>query len=92
MNQGKLSKIKKIKLISDCLPVIGIATVFFSALIYMEYESDYIIIIGFSLFFILLVMSIMIKLVYWRCPKCKRVLPISKIFIDYCPYCGEKID
>lgn len=63
-----------------------------STLVYMEYESEYIIIIGFSIFFILLVMSIIIRFVYWRCPKCKRLLPISKVFIDYCPYCSKKID
>ena len=29
---------------------------------------------------------------YWRCPHCNEVLPIREPKIQFCPYCGEKLD
>ena len=28
---------------------------------------------------------------YWRCPKCRRLLPARNGAIEYCPHCGEHL-
>lgn len=31
--------------------------------------------------------------IFWRCPQCKRLLPLEHIaMINRCPYCGEYIE
>lgn len=46
-------------------------------------------VIGFICFFI----AMIIAAIYWRCPSCRKSLPIQGIFgIEYCPYCAEYLE
>ena len=34
----------------------------------------------------------LVMVVFWRCPKCGKPLPIhGSAGFDFCPYCGEEI-
>lgn len=41
---------------------------------------------------ILIIMSFVIKFIYYRCPHCKEMLPFRAPVPNYCPKCGKKID
>lgn len=39
-----------------------------------------------------MLLGIAAKLIYWRCPKCGRMLPIRSVTgMEFCPYCGEEL-
>lgn len=39
-----------------------------------------------------MLLGIAAKLIFWRCPKCGRLLPIRSVTgIEFCPYCGEEL-
>jgi hypothetical protein len=33
-----------------------------------------------------------IKIMFYRCPHCGKLLPLRNAFIDYCPGCGDKLE
>ena len=36
--------------------------------------------------------ALLVMVVFWRCPKCGKPLPIhGSAGFDFCPYCGEEI-
>jgi len=41
---------------------------------------------------ILISISFLLLVVFWRCPKCKKFLPAREFFVEYCPHCGDKIN
>ena len=50
----------------------------------------YWIIVG--LFALCILVSVVIVLIWYKCPHCSTRLPLRAGDIDYCPYCGEKLD
>lgn len=41
---------------------------------------------------VFIVAGLIIRIVFCRCPKCRRGLRTLNFFLpDYCPHCGEKI-
>ncbi len=44
---------------------------------------------------LLFILPIYIRLKYWRCPKCDRLLSNGTLFeesISVCPYCGQRLE
>lgn len=40
---------------------------------------------------VLMAVSVVVLLRYWRCPHCRMLLPPREGNIRYCPYCGGKL-
>lgn len=55
-------------------------------------NNIYLYIVGVILFFVFLITSIIIKIIFWRCPKCGSLLPLRKFIVEFCSVCGEKLD
>jgi len=41
--------------------------------------------------FLLILLSFVIKGIFYRCPKCRKSLPYKVKMPDQCPHCGEKL-
>lgn len=43
---------------------------------------------------IILVLGIFVScILFWRCPKCKKLLPLFRFYaINACPFCGADLD
>lgn len=46
-------------------------------------------VLGLALF----ALSLICAMVFWRCPSCRRMLPLrGSIGFEYCPYCSSGLD
>lgn len=42
---------------------------------------------------LLLIGGVVVRLVFYRCPHCHRLLPgRAPLDMDYCPYCGKRLE
>lgn len=48
--------------------------------------------VGFILLCIMVVAFVVFASLVWRCPNCSQALPRSFGDLEYCPYCGEKLE
>ena len=40
----------------------------------------------------LFIIDILLMMIFWRCPRCHKILPTSGMLqIEVCPYCGKDI-
>lgn len=45
-----------------------------------------------ALYLVALVAYLILRPFFWKCPKCKKLLPGSSEKINVCPYCGYPIE
>ncbi len=38
------------------------------------------------------VIAFVVRLLFYHCPSCRRILPNTLLGIDNCPYCGEDLE
>ncbi len=78
-------KLQIAKLISVILPIIGVFGIFAFA---FTGKITY----GWELFIILMLLSGLIGIVFFRCPHCHKSIPVNgTINQKYCPYCKEDL-
>ncbi|WP_287826312.1 hypothetical protein [Clostridium sp.] len=85
---GKIKNLMKLRKFS----LVCLLLAFLSSFIRLILKSNFLCITGISL----LIIFILISLIFWRCPHCKKALPIrfnidEDIDDNYsCPYCNGK--
>ena len=56
-------------------------------LLFMQPFQDILVILGI----VLIVVSVIILLRFWRCPHCQGLLPLRSSRPRYCPTCGHRL-
>ncbi len=79
--------LNKVKKLSNLL-LVGVVAAFLAATVFREDQLVARISIGVMILLTLIYTVLRIR--YWRCPYCKRLLGPEKDLTD-CPYCGEKL-
>jgi MFS family permease len=82
---GGNMKLNIVKIISQLMTVIGVLAIFV-----FTFSGD--ILYGWIIFIIMMLLSGIISLIFYRCPKCKKALPVNGSSNQkYCPVCGENL-
>lgn len=81
----KLSTVKKVLWGLTVLIVIAVVGYFFSG---QEMYQD----LWLLAIVVLALLYAAVKLLFWRCPHCGRLLGKLRLDSDYCYYCEEKLD
>ena len=79
--------LRKVRTLSNIL-MAGVVLCFVLNMLFRSNKTLSWVFIG--LMILLTVVWSVVRILYWRCPYCKRILGPEKDIED-CPYCGEKI-